>query len=175
MNPNEIKKLKEKAPFPIIVLLMLFFLPPFLLTPESELLNENISGYDSLLKKARQNHEKRYQYRQKKEALDHLKSIHAEIQSQLPSKDMLPEIIDEINNNANKNSVYLASVNYFSGEKINGIKIDNYRIIMNLTAFYEDMRRFIAALESMRYPLMVSEVVVTEGRNYNITLRQLVK
>jgi hypothetical protein len=76
---------------------------------------------------------------------------------------------------AEKNSIFLQSVNYGYSDKIDDLEVPNFTISMRLDAYYNNMRQFIAELENLQYPLMVTEVVVSAGKTYTVTLKQLVK
>lgn len=175
MNPNEISKLKEKAPFPLLVLLVLLLLPSFLFQPEGEKLQANISQYDSLLKKGRESIKKRSVIKMANQKLESLKASLKNVNNQLLKPSILPQVIDTINMVAESNSVLLESVDYKFNEGFDGLGIPCFSITMNLDAYYEDMRRFIAEIENLKYPLVVAEIVATAGKNYTVILRQLVK
>lgn len=175
MNPNEIKKLKEKAPFPIIVLVILLILPTFFIAPLEENLNNQISKFKSLLRKSRKNLKKRETYKKQKNELKKLNSVLDNIQKELPEDSELPEIINTINDVAEHHYVFIEFVRYELDSSFDGLNIPCYTISMNLEADYSNIRHFIAGLESLPNPLMLSEIVVASGKNYKVKLKQLVK
>ncbi len=175
MNPNEIRKLKEKAPFPLIILVVLMFLPSFLIQPERDLYVERIKEYDAQLKKARGEITRRSGYNLEQSRLNRLKTIRAGIDEQLPSIEMLPQVIDSIGKMAAEFSVELKDVTYANGDPENRVMVPCITLNMNVEALYENMRRFVCSLENLKYPLIVEEIVVSAGRSYRLTLKQLVK
>jgi Tfp pilus assembly protein PilO len=175
MNPNEINKLKEKAPLPVFILVVLFFLPALLVGPENDLLVENGNKYDAQLKRSRIARRKKTQYKIDNEKMAKLNDIHGKINEQLPAASVLPGIIESINEAAEQNQVLLKNVNYKFNDSFDGLKVPNFNITMNLEAYYENIRRFITRIENLQYPLVVAEVFVSEGKTYSITLKQLVK
>jgi Tfp pilus assembly protein PilO len=175
MNPNEINKLKEKAPFPVIVLVILFILPAFFITPQQEKLSDQISKYKSLLSKSRKNLKRRDTYEQQKNELEKLDTALGNIHKELPEDSELPEIINAINEVAEYNYVFIEFVTYELNSSFDGLKIPCYTISMNLEADYSNIRHFIAGLESLPNPLILSEIVAASGKNYKVKLKQLVK
>jgi Tfp pilus assembly protein PilO len=175
MNPNEIRKLKEKAPFPIFILVVLMFLPSFLIQPEQEKLEETISAYDSLLKNGKAALVKRVSFAAEDNRMRKLTEVQQSVLQQLPEEKQLPEIIDRMNAVARQNSVLVKDVTYSFQGKMGKLQIPCFNISMNFSAYYEDMRRFVVALENLDYPLLVEEIVVPEGGKFRITLKQLVK
>lgn len=175
MNPNEIKKLKEKAPFPIIILIVLFFLPALIFQPEKDLLAERISAYQGLLKKAKLSRDRKREYEKTAAKFAALTKARQDIFAQLPDTQMLPQIIDNINALAVKNSVNVGRVTYDFNETLEKVYLPFFNINMQFEAYYENMRRFVADLESLQYPLLVEEIVVSGGKSYRLTLKQLVK
>jgi Tfp pilus assembly protein PilO len=175
MNPNEINKLKAKAPFPIFVLLILLVLPTFVLQPEQDRLSEQVDSYNSLLKKSRKNLGLRTSYEKDNDKLEAINAVAQSVSQQLPESSALPQIIDMLGQLAEKNSIFLQSVNYGYSDKIDDLEVPNFTISMRLDAYYNNMRQFIAELENLQYPLMVTEVVVSAGKTYTVTLKQLVK
>lgn len=175
MNPNEIRKLKEKAPFPIFILVLLMFLPSFILQPQEEELNEKVAAYDALLKSSRVARARRTSFTAGQNRLQQLKAVCKNIDSQLPEASELPQIIDSINAVAKQNSVLVKDVSYAFSEKMGRLSVPCYSIVMNFDSYYEDMRRFVVELENLPMPLLVEEIFVSSGRNYRVTLKQLVK
>lgn len=175
MNPNEIRKLKEKAPFPIFILVLLMFLPSFLLQPEQEKLEENIRAYDSLLKNGKVALAKRSSFAAEEKKQRQLSDVKQVVLQQLPEEKQLPQIIDRMNAVARQNSVLVKDVTYAFQGKMGKLQIPCFNISMNFSAYYEDMRRFVVALENLDYPLLVEEIILPEGGKYRITLKQLVK
>ncbi|MGM0598273.1 MAG: type 4a pilus biogenesis protein PilO [Candidatus Rifleibacteriota bacterium] len=175
MNPNEIRKLKEKAPFPLIILVILIILPTFLIEPQEEKLNGQISKYKSLLRKSRKNLKRRKTYKQQRTKLQKLDAVLANINKELPENSKLPEIINAINEVAEYNFVFIEFVRYELNSSFDGLNIPCYTISMSLEADYSNIRHFIAGLESLPNPLILSEIVAASGKNYKVKLKQLVK
>lgn len=175
MNPNEINKLKEKAPWPLFMLLMLFFLPAFLLEPEVAALNSSSKSFDASLKKARADVVSRANLEMKQARLNSLEKIHQAMQVDIPEESSLPALIDSLQNIAAANAVSLESVTYTLQKEYEKLAVPGYQIIMNLSAGYPDMRKFLAAVESLKTPIIVNEIVLSENNRYVLTMRLLVK
>lgn len=175
MNPNEVRKLQEKAPFPVFILVVLLFMPSFFLQPEEDMLKDKIANYDRLLSKGKTSLSRRKDFSREKERKQRLEEVLGDIQAQLPEARELPGVIDQINEVAKKNSVFVKSVNYSFNDKIGALQVPCYSIVMSFDSYYENMRRFVADLENLQIPLLLEEIVVSTGRNYRVTLKQLVK
>jgi Tfp pilus assembly protein PilO len=175
MNPNEINKLKEKAPFPIIILVLLLFIPAFLIEPESFALNENAQNYDLLLKRCHKNMKNRERYREENEKSQKLTQVYNQIESQLPEAAKMPAIIDRIDLVARQNDVLIDDVSYSINKTFDGLEVPSFNISMNLKAYYQDMRKFVTILEGLDFPMVIAEIVASQGQTYRIILKQLVK
>lgn len=175
MNPNEINKLKEKAPLPLMFLLLLFFLPAFLLEPEVAALKSSSKSLDATLKKARADVILHADLEAKHLRCGKLEKVEQHLMTILPQESTLPAFIDTLHSLAKNNFVTMESVTYSYQKEYEKLLVPCYQIIMNLNAGYPDMRKFLAAVESLQTPVIVNEVVLTEGNRYVLTMRLLVK
>lgn len=175
MNPNEINKLKEKAPIPIFLLLILFFLPTFFLEPEQDSLKSLISAYDNDLKKARAQLIARTDYSLKSEKLELLEKSLNKLREMIPSDDRLPGFINSLQGLAKKNSVSLEEVNYTFQKDFEKLDIPSYMIMMNLSADYSQIKEFLNDVEALPFPLVISDLLLNKGSNYVMKMRLLVK
>ncbi|MBU1105630.1 MAG: type 4a pilus biogenesis protein PilO [Candidatus Riflebacteria bacterium] len=175
MNPNELAKLKEKAPLPLILLLLLFFLPAFLLEPETAALNATASGFDASLKKAKDLRLLHEKYTQQNTRLKRLQQINSQLLENIPQEAALPGMIDKLHNTAAACSVVVENVHYSFSRQYEKLDVPGYEISMNLSAGYDGIRRLLAELETMPSPVLIKEVVLTESQRYVLTMRLLVK
>lgn len=163
------------APFPVILLIILFFLPSFLIEPEKEALKANAAAYISASKKAGLALKNREKYQKEKEKLAQLELIHADLKKVIPDESVLPSFIDTLHALADKSSVSLEDVRYTFNKEYDKLKVPSYQVMMGLNADYAGVRAFLAELESLDMPVIVTEVVLAEGSRYAITMRLLVK
>lgn len=175
MNPNEMAKLKEKAPVPLLLLLLLFFLPAFVIEPEAELLDKSSSKYDNSLKKARDLRHLHEEYRLQSQRLEKLEQIKSELFAIIPQESALPEVIDRLHAMAASCSVVVDRVQYSFSRTYERMNVPGYDISMKLTSDYDGVRSLLAELEAMSTPVLIKEVVMTEAQSYVLTLRLLVK
>ncbi|PKL44130.1 MAG: hypothetical protein CVV42_19525 [Candidatus Riflebacteria bacterium HGW-Riflebacteria-2] len=175
MNPNEMAKLKEKAPIPLLLLLLLFFLPAFLLDPELEALQKSAIVYDTSLKKARVLRLQREKYRQQGERLQKLEQIKSDLFAKIPQESALPEMIDRLHATAASSSVIVDKVRYSFSREYEKLTVPGYDITMHLSSDYDGVRALLAALETMPTPILIEEILMTESRRYVLTMRLLVQ
>jgi len=175
MNPNELAKLKEKAPVPLLLLLLLFFLPAFVLEPEMDALKQSSKVYDASLKRARDLRHLREKYIQQSRRLVRLEQIKGELFSLIPQESALPEMIDLLHATAAASSVVVENVQYSFSREYEKLAVPGYDITMNLSSNYEGVRTLLAELEAMPTPVLIKEVLMTESRRYVLTMRLLVK
>lgn len=175
MNPNEMAKLKEKAPMPLLLLLILFFLPAFLLEPEMEVLKKSAQNFDASLKKARVILKQRDKYAQQKVRLEQLKLMNSQLFGVIPQETSLPEMIDKLHSTAAACSVVVEDVRYAFSRDYEKLRVPGYDISMHLSAGYGGIRQLLAELEAMPTPVLIKEVVMTEAQRYVLSLRLLVK
>lgn len=175
MNPNEINKLKEKAPFPLLILLILFFMPGFLLNPEIEEFKRGNSAHDLSLNKARGRVKADGDLQGKIARLNATRQIMQNVKAVVPDESELPGLINRLHKLANEHSVELEDVTYAMQKKFENLEVPGYRIIMSLTAGYTQMRGFLEAVESMESPVLINEILLTETGKYALTIRMLTK
>lgn len=175
MNPNELKKLKERAPLPLFILLVLFFLPTMLIEPQNEALNTTAASYAEVIKGARLAVRNRENFLDQSHRLQHLKNLREETRGILPAEADLPALIDRLQQLAGSTGVSLDEVHYEFNEEFDKLEVPSYRLQMNLRADYANMRSFLAAVENLDSPVIINEIVLIEGTRYALTMRLLVK
>ncbi len=175
MNPNELAKLKEKAPVPLLLLLILFFLPAFVLEPELDALKQSAKVFDSSLKRARDLRHLREKYTYQSQRFARLEQIKGDLFALIPKESALPEMIDLLHATAASSSVVVDNVQYSFSREYEKLSVPGYDITMSLSSSYEGIRALLAALESMPTPVLIKEVLMTESRRYVLTMRLLVK
>ena len=175
MNPNELKKLKERAPLPLFILLVLFFLPTMLIEPQNEALHTTAASYAEAVRGARLAVRNRENFLDQSHRLQHLKNLLAETDALLPAEADLPALIDRLQQLAGSAGVSLEEVRYEFSKEFDRLEVPSYRLQMNLRADYANMRNFLAAVENLDSPVMINEIVLIEGARYALTMRLLVK
>jgi len=175
MNPNEMAKLKEKAPVPLVLLLILFFLPAFVLDPEIATLKQSTKIYDTSLKKARDLRRLREKYNQQSRRLEMLEQIKSNLFAVIPQESALPEMIDRLHATAASCSVIVDNVRYSFSREYEKLYVPGYDINMNLSSGYDGVRSMLAELEAMPTPFLIKEILMTESRHYVLSMRLLVK
>ena len=175
MNPNELKKLKERAPLPLLILIILFFLPSLLVEPENQALNAAAESCQAAVKAARTAVRNRETCKVQHDKLQRLQKIHADVSALLPEESQLPGIIDRLQKIAIASSVSLEEVRYDFSPEFDKLAVPSYSLKMNLKADYAGMRSFLAAIENLESPVIIQEIVLIEGARYAMTMRLLVK
>ncbi len=175
MNPNELKKLKERAPLPLFILLVLFFLPTMLIEPQNEALDTAAASYAGVVSSARTAVNNRENFLDQSHRLRHLKNLREETGALLPAEADLPAMIDRLQQLAGATGVFLEEVRYEFNEEFDRLEVPSYRLQMNLKADYANMRNFLAAVENLDSPVIINEIVLIEGARYALTMRLLVK
>ncbi|MDD3148956.1 MAG: hypothetical protein PHD82_16805, partial [Candidatus Riflebacteria bacterium] len=64
---------------------------------------------------------------------------------------------------------------YEFSREFDKLNVPSYRLQMNLKADYNNMRGFLAAVENLESPVIISEIVLIEGTRYALTMRLPVK
>lgn len=175
MNPNEMKKLKELAPLPLFLLLILFLFPSMLIDPQDEALKAGAESYRTALGAARAAVKNRDSFAQLSAKMGNLESIKSSVAAVLPEEASLPEMIDTLHRLAGQTSVSLEDVRYEFHREYEKLKVPAYQLHMNLRADYAGMRSFLAEIENLASPVIINEIVLTEGSRYALTMRLLVK
>lgn len=175
MNPNEVAKLKEQAPIPLILLLILFFLPAFLLEPEAEALGKSGKNYDASLEKAAKLIELRQKYDEQSQYIGQLQKVKNDLLTLLPQESALAAMIDSLHQRAAACSVVVEQVSYGFSSHYEKLAVPGYDISMKLTSDYQGIRALLADLETMPTPVIIKEVVMNEERQYVLAVRLLVK
>jgi len=175
MNPNEINKLKEKAPLPLLIILILFFIPELLLKPEADNFQSANNAYDLSLNTAREKVRSDSDLQRRFARLNQTREILQKINAVLPQASALPDLITKLHLLASENSVVLEEVSYSMQKQFERLDVPGYRIIMSLSAGYSQMRSFLEAVENMESPVIINEIFMTESGRYALTIRMLTK
>ncbi len=175
MNPNELKKLKELAPLPIFLLIILFFLPSMLIDPENEALNAAAASYQGAVNVARSAVRNRVVTAEQNQKMQQLTAAREEMLVKMPDEAALPAMIDKLQQLAAGNNVSLEEVRYDFSREFDKLSVPSYRLQMNLKADYSSMRSFLAEIENLDSPVIINEIVLIEGTRYALTMRLLVK
>ncbi len=176
MNPKEVQRLRERAPFPLVVTLIMFFAPQFLIDPQVENLETTGKTFDGLVTQVRGSLRQR--------TIDRgLAARRAEVVREmdrlgawLPPEDYLPALIDQFNALAGITGVEIRSVVYrFPPTVPEGGQSRRVDIHLALAASYRAMRTFLQAVEGLPSPLVLTEVVANQDQTFTVSLQHLVK
>lgn len=179
MNPKEIKRLRERAPLPLIMVAILFFAPKILIDPLQDNLESAEKSFDVLVSQVREAINKRAVDQSlvvRKAAIDlQLQRL----QAWLPPKNYLPALIDQFNALAKILGVEIRSVVYrfpvdMSSESMES-RMRWVDITLSLAASYSAMRSFLQAVEGLPSPLVLTEVVANQDQTFSVSLQHLVK
>lgn len=175
MNPAEIKKLREKAPLPFLITLIMYFAPSFVLIPHFENLAITEASYDASLKTAAETRSQKTADALLRAKYARLASEAAALDTWLPPESDLPLLIDRINETASQLGIDLSSVQYDIG-RAQGTRLPPcVTIRFNLNSDYIGIRAFIQAIRGIQMPLLITEVTANENRNFTISMIHLVK
>mgnify|MGYP000879471536 CR=1 FL=1 len=175
MNPNELQKLKDRAPLPVFILLILLFLPSILIEPELTALDTAADSYQNQVKAASVAVKTHQNNGRNNLKLQQLKSIREDLMRILPDEADLPDLIDRLQKLAGECDVLLQEVRYDFSREFEKLSVPSYQLHMNLNAEYASMRKFLAAVESLNSPVIINEIVLIEGKRYALTMRLPVK
>ncbi|HNX74665.1 MAG TPA: type 4a pilus biogenesis protein PilO [Candidatus Rifleibacterium sp.] len=175
MNPNELKKLKERAPLPLLILVILFFLPSLLVEPQNEALKAAAESCHAAVKAAKTAVRNRETCKVQIDKLQRLQKIHADVSALLPEESQLPGIIERLQKIAITSNVSLEEVRYEFTTEFDKLPVPSYSLKMNLKSDYASMRTFLSTIENLDSPVIIQEIVLVEGGRYAMTVRLLVK
>jgi Tfp pilus assembly protein PilO len=176
MNPKEVQRLKERAPLPLIVTVIMFFAPQFLIDPLIDNLETTGKTFDGLVAQV--------QGALRQRTLDQgLSARRAAVRREmdrleawLPPEDYLPTLIDQFNALADILGVEIRSVTYrFPSSTPEAGPSRRVDIHLALAASYEAMRSFLQAVEGLPSPLVLTEVVANQDQTFTVSLQHLVK
>ena len=175
MNPLEVKKLKEWAPLPLVITVIMFLAPGFIISPRLENLGTIESSFDVTLKSAQELLVQRNAdllLNQKQARLDQqIKRI----DRWLPPEEELPNCIDQFNTLAKTFSAQIVSTYYRFPRNPREFMPPRVIISFNLECEYLAMRQFLQALEYFPLPLVPVEVVANNNRTFTIEMIHLVR
>ncbi len=137
MNPNEINKLKEKIPLPLLILLIMLFVPGIFINPEFDELKSSSNVFDATLKRARTQVKTDVEVHEKLLRINSIKTIMNKVDAAIPLESTLPDLINRLQRLASDNSVQLEDVSYSMQKQFEKLDVSGYRIIMSLTATLE--------------------------------------
>jgi len=175
MNPTELKKIKEWTPLPLIITIIMFLAPSFIIAPQNENLSVIENSFDGTLKSIRHSLAQKEKDKQTLERQTLLEADLKRLDRWLPTEKNLPTLIERFNSLASLLSVKISSVNYGFAKDNEGISPPSVNIHFNLMARYGAMREYIQALECLPYPILLTEVTANNDNNFTISLVNLVK
>ena len=175
MNPNEIAVLKRHLPYPLILIMIMLFFPMFIVEPVEQELQAVTSQYDGQTKKARSLRSQRAEIDVSNQKFSNLKEIRDQALRVIPAESELPDIIERLVKLAANNFVAMDDVRYNLLDSYEGMNAPAFDIHMSLVASYDGMRAFLADVESIENPMIITEIVVVEGNRYSLNFKQLVK
>lgn len=175
MNPNELKVLKQKSPLPVLASLLIFFGSSMLIEPEFQQIRKNENRFDSQIQSFASSRKAENEYLTLNNKIVKLKEIKSEALKYLPKKSDLAYIMDQIAGFAENNNVSMMSVVYSFEQEFESMSVPAHLTRIELHGDYSDIRGFIADIESLESPVLISEIVLIQGSRYDITLRLLVK
>lgn len=175
MNPNEIAVLKRHLPYPLILLLIMLFIPMLVIEPFEENLQTVVAEYEAQTKKAGTLRKQRATIDVANAKFSSLKEIKEKAMQFIPAESELPDIIERLVELASNNSVAMEDVSYNLVTSYEGMNAPAFDINMSLVASYDGMRAFLADVESIENPMIITEIVVVEGNRYSLNFKQLVK
>jgi len=175
MNQSEIKKLRENAPLPFIITLIMYLAPGFVLVPQFENLSITEASYDASLKTAAEARRQRSDDMSKRELSARLSSESTRLDTWLPPESDLPTLIDRINETAYQLGIDISTVQYEMDRSSDSKLPPRVMLRFNLQSDYAGIRSFIQAVKAIPMPLLITEVSANESRNYSISMMHLVK
>ncbi|MBF0502960.1 MAG: hypothetical protein HQM09_22685 [Candidatus Riflebacteria bacterium] len=181
MNPVELRKLRDWAPLPFVITVIMFFAPGFIIAPVEDNLAASWRAFDQNIKAASDLVRKRTDDREMTERNAKLREGLSRMDRWLPPADFLPNVIDEMNKLAKASGVRLTSVNYGFDKAVrstsgNGSTMPpRISILLRLRADYAAMRAFLLAIESLPFPLLPIEIVAGENREFTIEILHFVR
>lgn len=174
INPLELKQLKERAPLPAILGILMFFLPLYLVDPIKESLESTEKNLDSLLRSARQIVMNRGREIDKFEKYGMLQKKLARIESWIQPESYLPLVIERIHEISEIFSVKLLAIDY-SFPKADFPQTRQVAMNMTIKADYLSVRAFLKALEGFPLPLFPTEILATEDGNFSLVLLHMIR
>jgi hypothetical protein len=172
INPNEVQQLKQRAPLPIILGIIMFLLPTFLVSPKQESLESVEKSLDTSIQSARQTVISRKRELDWFEKFGAMQQRLSQVETWLQPEPYLPQVIDQLHTVAETFGVKLHEVSYSTPARD---KLDVARLIMqlNLSATYDGIRGFLRALEGFPLPLFPGEITATRDGQFSIELMYL--
>lgn len=175
INPTEVRKLRDKAPLPVLITLIMYFAPSFVLVPHFENLSVTETSYDATLKTASEVRQQKSSDAVLKEKYARLASEAAALDTWLPPESDLPILIDRINETASLLGIDISSVRY-EIDRSTATKLPPcVTLRFDLNSDYVGIRAFMQAVKGIRMPLLITEVTANEDRNFTISMIHLVK
>lgn len=175
MNPNEIKKLKKLSVLPVLFILILFCLPSFYILPEQEACDSAVNDMEASIKDARKAIEQTTLIVADEKKFNDLQSVIMKTEALFPSKDKLPDLIDELHLIAAESSISLDNVHYRFSDTYENIDIPSYQFDMRVAGDYSSVRNFITGVEKISNPTFITEILLGEGTVYTVKMRAPIK
>lgn len=174
MNPVEIQKLWQKAPFPIIVTIILCLASQAILTPQQDNLKESESALVQTVHGMKGSLLARSAEIQKQSRFELVEQQMQRLNRWLPEESYLPILVEQCNRLADLFAVKLSAVQYKYQDREKG-DLPNFRLTFTLKGEYAAMRAFVQALECLPSPLFLNEIIAKKDQTYTLTLTQLIK
>ena len=176
MNPIELRKLKERAPLPIIITVILLAAPGYLLGPQYEKLAATETMFDQAVVNAKDSLNQRSEDARLRARQKVLKADLGRLERWMPPADYLPAIVEEVNTLAGILGVRISSVYYQSGDRGPTAGLPpRLRLSLQIQADYAAMRGFLQALEGLPFPLLPVEITAERGQAFLIELLLLMR
>jgi Tfp pilus assembly protein PilO len=175
MNPLEIKKLKERAPLPLILGTIMMFLPMLLVEPQQAELADAELRFDQSLKSLRETLGQRRAVRQQNRESRAMQEQIDRINRWLSPEAELPTTIDRLQQIAESMSVVLSSIQYRFPRHAAEHTPPRISITFDLQGNYQSMRSFLRALEYFPLPFLPVEISANRDNTFRIELIHLVQ
>ena len=177
MNPIELQKLKEWAPLPILITVILYFSPGYIIGPLEENLVASSKTLETSLKNTRGTLIQRDEDRVLSTKLAGLRHRLGKVDAWLPPTTFMPNVIEEFHALAAVAGVKIAAVTYGFDQGRRDTVMMPPRIAVNLQleADYTAVRAFMQAIESLPFPLVPVELNAASDKQYQLELLQFVR
>ncbi len=176
MNPNEIKKLKVHARLPIVLIILLLFLPKYFVEPTKEEMEEKKARAMEAIKNVRASIREREENLAAAKRLESLQKFVSQVDSVLPKAEELPDVIDGIHKKAEEAGVSIENIVYQASDKYAGLDTPSNQLNMNVLGSYGSLKKFLSKIEESESPVIVDEVLLAANRSsYTVKVRVITK
>jgi Tfp pilus assembly protein PilO len=175
MNPAEMRKLSEWAPLPILITVILWFAPPYIVGPKADYLAQEASALSTTLKGVRNSFRQQAESITATHRLATLSGRLAMLDQWLPPEDQLPVVIEILRDLADVQGLIFESGAYSFAIQRPKDGLPKVEVAAQVRGEYPALRRFVQTLEGLPFPLLVTEIAMNDPRSYSISLLHLVK